>query len=265
MRLAWLTDIHLNFLNAQQRRDFAESVAEQAPDAVLIGGDISEAHDLAGHLKEMARWLERPIYFVLGNHDFYRGSFDLVQSIARRLSQDEEHLTWLTEAGVVELTAHTALVGHDGWADARFGDFESSDVILNDYFLIDDLSGLGRSALRNKLQSLGDAAAASVEANLSQAIEIHRDVILLTHVPPFREACWYDGRISDDYYLPHFSCGAVGRALEDIMATRPDRHLAVLCGHTHGSGEAQIGENLHVLTGEARYGLPTVQRILEVG
>ena len=119
MRLAWLTDIHLNFLNAQRRRDFAESVVDEEPDAVLIGGDISEAHDLAAHLKEMAQWLERPIYFVLGNHDFYRGSFEQVYSIARRLSQDEEHLTWLTEAGVVELTAHTALIDHDGWTDAR--------------------------------------------------------------------------------------------------------------------------------------------------
>ena len=240
-------------------------MVDEEPDAVLIGGDISEAPDLAQHLKEMARRLERPIYFVLGNHDFYRSSFEQVHSIARRLSQDEEHLTWLTEGGVVELTVHTALVGHDGWTDARFGDFENSDVILNDYFLIDDLSGLGRSALRNKLQSLGDAAAASVQADLSQAIEIHRDVILLTHVPPFREACWYDGRISDDNYLPHFSCGAVGRALEDIMAARPNRHLTVLCGHTHGAGEAQIGGNMHVLTGEAKYGRPTIQQVLDVG
>jgi len=35
MRLAWLTDIHLNFLDATQRRRFLESVKDQA-DAVMI-------------------------------------------------------------------------------------------------------------------------------------------------------------------------------------------------------------------------------------
>ena len=38
----------------------------------------------------------------------------------------------------------------------------------------------------------------------------------------------------------------------------------VLCGHTHGSGEAPILSNLRVLTGGAVYGKPGVQRVLEV-
>ena len=40
--------------------------------------------------------------------------------------------------------------------------------------------------------------------------------------------------------------------------------MTVLCGHTHGRGEARILENLLVLTGGATYGKPEVQRILEV-
>ena len=40
-------------------------------------------------------------------------------------------IMYLSQSGVVELTPHTALVGHDGWADGRLGDFDGSDVILN--------------------------------------------------------------------------------------------------------------------------------------
>jgi hypothetical protein len=45
--------------------------------------------------------------------------------------------------------------------------------------------------------------------------------------------------------------------------SRP-RKMTVLCGHTHGSGEAQVLPNLRVLTGGAVYGKPGVQRVLEV-
>jgi len=49
MRLAWLTDIHLNFVDALAVQRFFESVAEQS-DAVAISGDIAESHDVYGRL-----------------------------------------------------------------------------------------------------------------------------------------------------------------------------------------------------------------------
>jgi len=38
LRLAWLTDIHLNFSDATERQRFLESVKEQA-DVVAVCGD----------------------------------------------------------------------------------------------------------------------------------------------------------------------------------------------------------------------------------
>jgi hypothetical protein len=76
-----------------------------------------------------------------------------------------ENLVYLSQTNVVELTPSTALVGHDGWADARLGDFDGSDVILNDFMLIDELRcwkdhhTLDKPALRQALQALGDEAA----------------------------------------------------------------------------------------------------------
>jgi predicted MPP superfamily phosphohydrolase len=94
MRLAWLTDIHLNFLEVDERKKFYIQVADTQCEAVLITGDIAEAPCLAEILNEMADQLKRPIYFVLGNHDYYRGEIDEVREEASALTKSNEHLFW---------------------------------------------------------------------------------------------------------------------------------------------------------------------------
>ena len=160
------------------------------------------------------------------------------------------------------LTEETGLVGHDGWADGRLGDYARSEVLLNDYLLIEELSGLDKEDRLGRLHALGDEAAAHFRALLPEALERFRRLIVLTHVPPFREACWHRGRVSDDDWLPHFSCRAVGEVLAEAMAAHPECEMTVLCGHTHSPGEAQILPNLRVLTGGAEYGRPAIQRVL---
>ncbi len=264
MRLAWLTDIHLNFLSERPVDDFLASVAAHRPDAVLIGGDIGEAPSLPGYLRRIAGRLGRPIYFVLGNHDFYHGSFRAVHAAVEKLTTESRWLTWLTRAGVVTLTPEVGLVGHDSWADGRCGDYQNSWVIMNDYLLIEEFAGLRQAGRLDKLHELGDAAAAYFRAILPEAFRQYRRLLLLTHVPPFQEACWHEGQISDENFLPHFVCRAAGEALREVMMAHPERELLVLCGHTHGAGRAQILPNLLVLTGGAEYGAPTVQRVFEL-
>ena len=170
----------------------------------------------------------------------------------------------------MELVPGTALVGHDGWGDARLGDFESSDVVLNDFFLIDELRQwrdcltLDKPRLREVLQALGDEAAAHLERVLAVAAARYPQVIVVTHVPPFRDAAWYQGRPSGDDYLPFFTCKAAGDALLDAARAHPDCKFVVLCGHTHGGGEVQVLENLRVLTGPADYGKPRIQQVIDV-
>jgi 3',5'-cyclic-AMP phosphodiesterase len=75
--------------------------------------------------------LRVPIYFVLGNQDFYGGSIAAVREAVARKAAASRWLHWLPESGVIPLTANTALVGHDSWADGRLGDFFRSEVMLN--------------------------------------------------------------------------------------------------------------------------------------
>jgi len=136
---------------------------------------------------------------------------------------------------------------------------------MTDFYAIEDLANLENPARFARLGALGDEAAAHFRRVLPQALETFPRVILLTHVPPFRETCWHEGRISSDDFLPHFTCKAVGDVLLEIMESRRDRELTVLCGHTHGRGEVEILPNLRVVTGGAEYGKPEIQSVIEVG
>jgi 3',5'-cyclic AMP phosphodiesterase CpdA len=264
MRLAWLTDPHLGFLSPAALFAFLGRVAATPFDALVVTGDVSEAHDVAAHVRVLADRVRRPVYFVLGNHDFYGGSIAEVRREAAALSREHPFARWLPAAGVVPLTAHTALVGHDGWADGRLGDLARSPVQLNDFLQIRELTGLDAATRRARLEALGDEAAAFLARVVADALDRFEHVVVATHVPPFREACWHEGRLSNDDFLPFFATKSAGDALAAAMRARPDRSMRVLCGHTHGAGEATLLPNLRVLTGAAEYGAPALQRAIAV-
>ena len=153
--------------------------------------------------------------------------------------------------------------GGDG--SDRSWDFLRSNVALNDYRLIEELSGLPGFARLAKLNALGDEAASYLETQARLALTTHKHVLVLTHVPPFRAACWHEGRISDDNFLPHFACRVVGERLMAVMREHPAQRMDVLCGHTHGEGFVQVLDNLSVTTGGAEYGSPKLQRVISLG
>jgi 3',5'-cyclic AMP phosphodiesterase CpdA len=262
VRVGWITDIHLNFLGDGEIDSFCKSILAAEPDILLVGGDIGEAHNVESYLQTLENRLHIPIYFVLGNHDFYRGSITKVRNSALQLTQQSRWLRWLPATGIVKLTKETCLIGHDTWADGRIGDYANSTVVLNDFFLIHELKIADSNVRLSKLNALGDEAAAFFRRLLPEALSRFDNILLLVHVPPFKESCWHEGKISDDSWLPHFTCKAVGDLLTEIMAKHSDKRMTVLCGHTHGSGEAQILPNLYVKTGGATYGWPQLQEII---
>ena len=264
VKTAWLTDIHLDADTSPQRLDFYETLAQAETDVFFISGDIANSMLVEPCLVDLAQAVQRPVYFVLGNHDYYGSSIAKVREKMADIRQQSAWLTYLSQTGPQKLTEQTALVGHDGWGDARLGNYETSGVLLNDYRLIEELSYLDFDTRRERLNALGSEAAQHVQQVLTEALQMAPNVVLVTHVPPFREACWYEGILSDDNWAPHFSCGAVGRVLLQQMQNHPQANLLVLCGHTHGSGTAEILPNLQVLTGGAKYGHPVIQRIWEV-
>jgi len=261
MRLAWLTDIHLNFCTLAAYDELIDEIERAAPHALVVTGDIAEAPSIIESLERLDRSLRLPFYFVLGNHDFYYGSMAEVRHHVAELSRLRERIVYLTRRGPIRLTSRVGLVGHDGWADARYGDYAQSSVMLNDYRLIRELAHFDKETRLHALHALGDEAAEQVRRTLPLALEQFEEVVFATHVPPLLEACWHEGRLSDDEWAPHFTCKAIGDALLEIMDAHPHRKLTVLCGHTHGVGECRPRENLIVLTGGAEYSEPRLQRV----
>nr|WP_276599641.1 metallophosphoesterase [Nannocystis sp. SCPEA4] len=280
VRLAWATDIHLDFLDDDSVRRFAAELAAPKADALILSGDLSHAEALEHHLRLLAQGVPGPIYFVLGNHDYYGSSIEAVRTAVLDLGARRPRLSWLPAAGVVRLTDRTALIGCDGWGDARLGNPETTPVVLNDFFHIEELAatidqgaranprlffrGTDRTRLHAALRARGDAEAQVLRNLLRDALREFEHVVVVTHVPPFAAACWHEGRHSDGDWQPYFTCAAVGAVLREAAEAQPARRLTVLCGHTHGAGEAQIAANLRVLTGGAEYRHPTLQRVLEV-
>lgn len=262
-KLAWITDLHFNFLDIDSRSEFCAGITKLGLDALLISGDIGDAVNVRSYLQFLRDNLRLPIYFVLGNHDYYRGSIVQVREQISSLCTGSDNLVWLSQVELIQLSAETCLIGHDGWADGRNGNYFESKVMLNDYRLIEELKELSSVKRLEVLNALGDEVAEHFKRVLPKALERYKEIIVVTHVPPFQAACWHEGRISNDEYLPHFSCKVAGEVLRNAMKDS-DAQMLVLCGHTHSSGEVKILPNLLVKTGQAVYGHPVVNEIIRV-
>lgn len=113
MKLNWINDVHLNFLEKNKRIDFHHTLIATDSNGVVISGDIAEATSIEPILTEMTSTLQKPIYFVLGNHDYYRGSINDLRSTTIFITKDEPFLFWLPESGPQKLNDAIVLVGQD--------------------------------------------------------------------------------------------------------------------------------------------------------
>lgn len=247
--------------------DFYQKIIATSGDVILISGDVAEAPSVSNFLKEMVKVIQRPIYFVLGNHDYYRGQVDSVRQAMLNLIKSEPLLHWLPASGVQDLGNQNILLGEDCWADGRHGDYNNSHVTLNDSRMIINLfqsNLLGKYKLLEKMQQLADQDAQHLKMSLSNAIGSHhpKRVIILTHVPPFKEACMYEGKISNDDFLPFFSSKITGDVLIQISQENKNVDFLVLCGHTHSQAYWKPYNNLIVKVGAAEYAAPEIQEVI---
>ncbi len=264
MQLVWITDPHLNHVSADVWDEWIAECQSYNADHFLISGDVSEGDDVTDQLRRLSDALGQPIHFVLGNHDFFKSSIAETRRKVIETARERPPLHYLTDLEPVRLSSKVFLVGEDGWGDATTGDYERSTVRLNDFALIDDFRHSLSSEWKDQLRRLGEQSALRLQQKLAQLPEEAAAVLVVTHVPPFREACWYEGRTTDDNWAPFFVCGEVGKVLRAAAQSRPQCKWTVLCGHTHNEGVARIAKNLTVYTGSADYGHPKVEGCIEV-
>jgi len=252
----WTSDIHLDRMDKLEYRELKEWIVEKNPDAVVLSGDIAEADSVVDYLIDFDCAFQRPIYFVLGNHDFFNGSYKNVRNAIRSVVKKHENLKWLSDMDVVSLNDSSALIGHEGWGDARFGNFHINGPVPRDFILIEDLVRLKPEEYVEKLNRLGDISAEHIGRVLRQAVKDFEKIFLITHWPPFQEACVdKDLRICDEQKLTFDTCKVVGDVIKKIMQENLENQLTVLCGHTHQKHEIQVLANLKVQVKDSGYGV----------
>jgi len=265
MRLAWATDTHFDSAHSYAVAGFFAELRLEHADALLISGDIANAYWLRDTLVNIDADFDGPTYFVLGNHDAYGKSIAIARSIANETAQSSKTLYWLDGNDPISLTPTVGLVGVGGWADGRAGDFFAAGrILLNDYVAIAELKNKDNNHLYKKLQALGRENTKALRQKLTRLPPQWDTVYVLTHVPPWQEAAWHQGKPSDDVWVPHFSCITMGEMLDQWANEHPEVHTIVLCGHTHGAGYIERRSNLVCWTGEAEYGSPRVARWIDI-
>jgi predicted MPP superfamily phosphohydrolase len=269
-RAAWLTDIHLIFLWDRDRQcfdpeyqQFIDGILQTKSDAVFLTGDIAEGTEIIPFLNRLETDLAGcPLYFVLGNHDCYHSSIRAIRQQVTEFCRSRNSLHYLSAIEEpIALTKNVALIGHDGWADGRFGELEWSQARISDYTYVEELREAGEEGRRAKLNSIADEAAAHVSRLLTKAAAQFPRVFLLTHVPPWLEVAHHKGQPCDYHYAPHYASRAMGEAIVAVMQQHLECQLTVLCGHTHSRAEFRPLTNVLAIAGEAEYGAPTVQRL----
>jgi len=268
MNLVWTTDTHLNFLTLEKILEFCKSIREQKPDAVVITGDITESPLLLHHLLVLEKEVSpAPVFFVCGNHDYYHASIaDIRQILTENYSYSATSKTsltpgayWLGSSGVIPLTNSVALVGHDGWYDGCYSNYFASRLVMNDYHLISELCHLQPETRYDEINRLARESAGYIRDNLQKAfLDGFKTVYVATHVPPFLQSCLYNGKRSNEDWLPCFSSKKMGDMLLEVGESHPDKNIIVLCGHSHGEAYYAPLDNLQVYTGKAVYKNPKV-------
>ncbi len=248
-QVIWSTDLHLDHCDKKTKDNYYKSLRDSDAEVLLVSGDIANSKVLDEVLSELSSNIK--LYFVLGNHDFYGSSISETRDTALQYKE-----SYLTARKVIELNKYIGLIGHDGWYDLRNG--IPGKIRLNDFDLISDFSG--NFLMYERMVSLAQDAADHFEKYIVKGFKKYQKLILVTHVPPFAEAAFYNGKMSDREFLPYYSSKIEGDVIYRLMEKYIDKELLVLCGHTHGEGIFHPINNLTVVTGKAEYKNPEIQK-----
>jgi Icc protein len=265
---AWATDVHLDFLGNDRQRliDFAKQLISRNPTGIFLTGDLSVAQQLVFHLGAIEAVVQRPIYFVLGNHDYFGSDTETMRKKMKELSNLSGFLRYMPTMPYYALTQTTAVVGHDGWYDALIGDWQGSSFGMNDWNAIHDFKQVNgnKATIVGVARKLAHEGVSHVHDGIKKAVRYHKNIVVLTHFPPFKETHVHDGKPGDNTAHPWFTSRMMGDMLMDASKAFPTHNFTVLCGHTHGKWDGKITNNLEVHVGGAEYNNPVLSGLIDI-
>jgi len=272
-KFAWATDIHLDHLGDDKQRliQFGESLVKDGPTGIFLTGDLSVAKSLPYHLGALEQIVKRPIYFVLGNHDYYGSRIENVRHQMKMVTNASPFIRYLPTLPYVALngpglSGTACVLGHDGWYDALYGDLNNSNFQMTDWHAIGEFREVNgsKATIAGLARKLAHEGVTSVHNSIKAAVRYHKHIIILTHYPPFLQSHIHEGRLGEQTVTPWFTSKMMGDMLLDASKAFPNVKFVVLAGHTHGKYDGKITNNLEVHVGAADYGHPVLQGLIDV-
>lgn len=256
MKLGFATDIHLDadgfrlLTGYPDQRAAGERLAADH-DALVVTGDISTGEHFEAHFRAFCEGAKIPVYFVLGNHDFYDAPESVVRATAAAFPG------YLDGSHIIELSPRVALVGRTGWYDTLSGcpsTFRAQGDSIKDWKRIERLVDCWRipQLLERTCIKWSEEETEKAVPLLEAAARGYQEVFFATHFPCFTAACF----APDGGWWPWSINTTMGVALRKVVDRFPNTDFTFLSGHTHRGGRKQLGPNLLCVAGQATYGYP---------
>ena len=227
----WLSDLHVDRLAPSAINSLIGRILAANSDGIWITGDIGEPPTNWNFLKALAAQCRVPIYFVLGNHDYYGQSIEISRVHANDISTLYSHVHYLTLQTPILLKNHVLLIGMDAWANT--GEVGLTQLTWDSEAII-DLKANNRTLLKSIMNDLAEQDANLLLAKCRQGITQNiTEVRVLTHIPPFIPPT--------DLALPKplqqnrsvfYSC-ALNRAITILNDEYPHIYFYFHSGHVH--------------------------------
>ena len=262
-KMVWLTDLHLTVCENPQEKisKIAEVVHNNRASGCFMTGDTSQANSLIVSLAGIESVLKMPIYFVLGNHDYWGSTVENIRTEMKNLGSFSTFLKYLGNSSYLPLTDSTCVLGHDGWYDFVLG---GPNIAMNDWKNIGDFNGLSNQGIVAKAQELSRMSALSVMNSIKAATRYYKNIIILTHVPPWKEISLDDDKFLQNEKIGSYTSKFMGDVISQAAKAFPNVTFTVLCGHSHFEATHQVSSNIIARCGKAKYGSPDVFGYIEI-
>jgi hypothetical protein len=249
-KFLWFTDTHLLFLWPILK--LIIQINREKPKGIFLTGDISNGLMTCHYLWILAKCIRCPIYFVLGNHDLHFCNIKKQHDSIRDLCKKHSNLIWLNDVEKINIGNDTALIGNDGWYDVVNGKPLYLRFTL-DWFLVEDFRKM--SSMEERIEAWKEMAKQSA-IDLISKLEVcikqgHKNIYMLTHMPPWAAATNNLNTLFDWFWLPYNTNFNLGLAIEDLLKDHQDVNLTVLAGHSHYPKHIKITNNIECRIGEA--------------
>lgn len=246
----WMTDIHADKKSEADVLQIIEQINEASPSYICITGDIAEHKHTVDFLNLLKSKIARPIFFVLGNHDYYQTAIEDFSSYIASLYA-QTNLFYLPSYDAIALNDTTGIIGIDNWYNLSDHDFAQAEIRAQDFDQIIDVKGLKSNELISFFEQKYRENLKQLEKKLSLTLQTYDQIYVLMHVPPFHPTNFFDKETLQSAWRYYWSCDPIGKFLVEFMKGYPEKSIIILSGHTHVKGKHQPAPNIKAYVGDA--------------